>query len=108
MEAEAGGDGDGDDLFYGDLEDTGRDAHVALLLEKVDALTKKNEAVTSELTETKQQLQVLVNEKAVVERNMVVLFNTAIREIERKDKQIAQLLNEKASILSAAKRQNTG
>jgi hypothetical protein len=100
-------DGDGDDLLYGDLDNTGRDAQVALLLEKVDALTKKNEAVTSELTETKHQLQVLVTEKAVVERNMVVLFNTALREIERKDKQIAELLNNKSATVSA-KRQNTG
>jgi predicted nuclease with TOPRIM domain len=80
-----------EDLLYGDLEDTGRSADFEKLSKKVADLTKKNEQLQAELNETKQQLNVLVEEKAVVEKNMMVLYNTALREIDRKDKQIAQL-----------------
>lgn len=95
---------DDDDLLYGDLEDTGRSADFTRLTEKIAELTQKNDSLTTELNETKQQLTLLVNEKAVVERNMTVLYNTALREVERKDKQIAQLLLQTAS----NKRANTG
>ncbi len=88
---------DDDDLLYGDLEDTGRSADFTRLTEKIAELTQKNDSLTTELNETKQQLELLVKEKAVVERNMVVLYNTALREVERKDKQIAQLLLQPAS-----------
>jgi len=82
---------DGDDL-YGDLDEIRKSAQVVRLTDKVSELTKSNQTLTTELLETKQQLELLVNEKAVVERNMMLLFNTAQREIERKDKQIADLL----------------
>jgi predicted RNase H-like nuclease (RuvC/YqgF family) len=84
-------DEDDDDLLYGDLEDTGRSADFEKLSKKVVDLTKKNEQLQAELNETKQQLNVLLEEKAIVEKNMMVLYNTALREIDRKDKQIAQL-----------------
>jgi predicted RNase H-like nuclease (RuvC/YqgF family) len=84
-------DEDDDDILYGDLEDTGRSADFEKLSKKVVDLTKKNEQLQAELNETKQQLNVLLEEKAIVEKNMMVLYNTALREIDRKDKQIAQL-----------------
>lgn len=80
-----------DDLLYGDLEDAGRSADFEKLSRRVAELTKKNEQLLIELNEAKQQLHVLVEEKAIVEKNTIVLYNTALREIDRKDKQIAQL-----------------
>jgi hypothetical protein len=61
------------------------------LVEKVDELTKKNENITTELVETRQQLQTILDEKDRLENNIVVLYNTALREIERKDKQLLEL-----------------
>ena len=61
------------------------------MVEKVDELTKKNENITSELVETRQQLQTILDEKDRLENNIVVLYNTALREIERKDKQLLEL-----------------
>ena len=98
-------DQEGDDL-YGDLDEIQKSAQVVRLTEKVAELTKNNETLTTELLETKQQLELLVNEKAVVERNMMLLYNTAQREIERKDKQIVDLLAT-ASSSSTNKRANT-
>lgn len=87
---------DDDDILYGDLAESGRSADHEKLMEKIAALTKLNAALTTELSETKQQLLVLIDEKGIVENNMMILFNTAQREISRKDKQIADLLtNEK-------------
>jgi hypothetical protein len=90
------GDVDDDDILYGDLAESGRSADHEKLMGKIVALTKLNAALTTELSETKQQLLVLIDEKGIVENNMMILFNTAQREISRKDKQIADLLtNEK-------------
>lgn len=84
---------DDDDLLYGDLEDSGRSADYIKLAAKVTELTKKNELLTSELNETKQQLQVITEEKGVVENNLMILYNTALREMGRKDKQIGELMS---------------
>jgi type IV secretory pathway VirB4 component len=83
---------DDDDILYGDLAESGRSADHEKLIGKIAALTKLNAALTAELNETKQQLLVLVDEKGVVENNMMILYNTAQREMSRKDKQIADLL----------------
>ena len=92
---------DGFDDLYGDLDEIRKSAQVVRLTDKVAELTKSNETLATELLETKQQLELLVNEKAVVERNMMLLFNTAQREIERKDKQIADLLASSSSSSSS-------
>ena len=84
---------DDDDLLYGDLEDSGRSADFIKLASKVVELSKKNDLLTSELSETKHQLQVITDEKSVVENNMIILYNTALREIGRKDKQIGELMS---------------
>jgi predicted RNase H-like nuclease (RuvC/YqgF family) len=94
-----------EDLLYGDLEDAARSAEFEKLTRKVEELTKRNNQLQTELNETKQQLQVLVEEKAIVENNMMVLYNTALREIDRKDKQIAQL--QRAGVLAAVSTPNT-
>ena len=83
---------DDDDLLYGDLEDSGRSADHVKLAARVVELIKKNDLLISELTETKHQLQVITEEKSVVENNLMILYNTALREIGRKDKQIGELM----------------
>ena len=85
--------GDDDDLLYGDLEDSGRSADHMKLAAKVVALTKRNDVLTSELIEMKHQLQVITEEKNVVENNLMILYNTALREMGRKDKQIGELMS---------------
>jgi hypothetical protein len=87
---------DDDDILYSDLAESARSADLEKLMGKIAALTKLNAALTVELNETKQQLLVLSDEKGIVENNMMILYNTAQREMSRKDKQIADLLtNEK-------------
>ena len=82
-----------DDLLYGDLEVNGRSADYVKLTDRVAELTKKNNSLTTELNETRQQMQLLFDEKSIVEKNITLLYNTAQREMDRKDKQIAQLMS---------------
>ena len=82
-----------DDLLYGDLEVSGRSADYVKLTDRVAELTKKNSSLTAELNEARQQMQLLIQEKSTVENNMIILYNTAQREMDRKGKQIAQLMS---------------
>lgn len=86
-------DADDDDILYGDLAESGRSADQEKLEKKIAVLVKLNTSLTAELNETKQQLLVLTEEKGIVENNMMILYNTAQREMSRKDKQIADLLS---------------
>lgn len=80
-----------DDDLYGDLEEEVNTAQAQLLQDRLKKCMKKNETLTGEIQEYKAQLASLLSEKAQVEKNMITLFNTAQREIERKDKEIVDL-----------------
>jgi hypothetical protein len=82
-----------DDALYGDLDDKAIAADHLLLTGRITELEKMNATLTTELSEIKQQLMVLTEEKGIVENNMIVLYNTARREMSRKDKQIADLMS---------------
>jgi hypothetical protein len=43
------------------------------------------------LTDSKTQIIFITEQKEVVEKNMMSLFNTAIAELKRKDKQVIEL-----------------
>ena len=45
-----------DDLLYGDLEVSGRSADHVKLTDRVAELTKRNNSLTTELNETRQQM----------------------------------------------------
>jgi hypothetical protein len=48
----------------------------------------------NELAESQRQIQHINNEKMIVEKNMISLYHTALLEIERKDKQLQELMRE--------------
>ena len=86
-----------DDELYGDLESTGVAAQNQYLKDQIDIAKKKLSEYLSEIDELKTQLSHLLTEKDQVEKNMVSLYNTAVVEIGRKDKEIAEM---RATIIS--------
>lgn len=85
------------DYLYGDLADeTAR-----IEMEKVKAVLEdcqqENDSLRAEVGQLKQQIMVLVNEKEVLEKNMVSIYHTAIREIKRKDSELTSLRQQLAS-----------
>lgn len=84
-------DGDQEEDLYGDLEVLGKNAEIARLTQQLEETDKEKNELKSELSALREQMSVLVQERAVLEQNMSKLYNTAIREIQRKDRDIAQL-----------------
>lgn len=82
---------DDSDLLYGDLEFTGKDAEMMKLQELVVTERKKQEQLLQEMSILKNQLVCLATDKAQLEANIVAIYNTAMREIKRKDAEIAEL-----------------
>ena len=81
---------DGGDDLYGDLEESIKSVQVQDLIDKLKAAELKNTLLVTDLSELREQLQSLVMEKKQVEDNMLKLYNTAIRELERKDREILE------------------
>jgi predicted RNase H-like nuclease (RuvC/YqgF family) len=80
-----------EELLYGDLEETAQSVQAQKLMDQLSRVQKKNQSLQNEVKEWKEQVQVLLTEKKQVEDNMVKLYNTALREVERKDNEIAEL-----------------
>jgi predicted RNase H-like nuclease (RuvC/YqgF family) len=80
-----------EELLYGDLEETAQSAQAQKLMDQLSRMQKKNQNLQNEAKEWKEQVQLLLAEKKQVEENMVKLYNTALREIDRKDNEIAEL-----------------
>lgn len=79
-----------DEDLYGDIESSGKDEEIRQLQEQLACEKQKNVEFTSEITQLKQQITILVEERAQLETNMMALYNTAKREIQRKDQSIAE------------------
>lgn len=78
-----------DSELYGDLE-----AHSEELENTKDELKKellKNVELKNQLNDAEIQIAKLVEEKSQLETNIVKVFNTAMLEIQRKDKRINEL-----------------
>jgi len=80
-----------DDLLYGDIEDAGKDAEIESLRNQLEQEKKKNEALTGEIVQLKDQIIVLVADRQQLETNMMTLFNTAQNDIRRRDNEIASM-----------------
>lgn len=81
---------DGDDL-YGDLELAAKQADLEKIQSKLEETVAENNQLHHEVEQLRTQLLLLVQEKEVLERNCVTIFNTAMREIGRKDSEIKEL-----------------
>ena len=80
-----------DDVLYGDLELSGQAAEILQLKEKLNSANNKIATLSLELDDAHTQIQLLLDEKAVTERNAITVYNTALREISRKDSVIDEL-----------------
>jgi hypothetical protein len=96
--------GDDDDL-YGDIETLARSAEAEQFKKRLQKSLKQNKVLEAELKDYKEQIRLLNMEKAQVEQNLMSLYNTAVSEIARKDKQIIDLRADvkKASLSAPAK-----
>lgn len=79
-----------DDL-YGDLEDHGKDTEIESLKQQLEDSGKKLMDANKEIDQLREQIVLLVKEKQVLENNMVKVYNTALTEIKRKDREIMEL-----------------
>lgn len=79
------------DNLYGDLEEIEQTVEIVKLKEKIQLLTQQNQVLQTTNTELSEQLEVLVNDRNHLEENTKAIYNTALREIERKDKEIESL-----------------
>ena len=78
------------DLYSG-LEESGRAEEIERLRADLDSCRKSEKALQAELNETKTQVITLNDDLRVLEDNMTTLFNTAMLEVSRKDREIESL-----------------
>lgn len=91
---------DDDDDLYGDLAASAAEAEIESLKGHLTEKSKEVESLRAEVSQLKQQVMVLVEDKTTLERNIVAVYNTAMREIKRKDNEMASLRQEVASLRS--------
>lgn len=82
---------DEEDLLYGDLKEAGVNAEILALREALAKERKVSEALREEIAQHKAQIVCLVNDRTQLETNAVAIYNTALREIKRKDAELARL-----------------
>jgi cell division protein FtsB len=78
--------------LYDDLDEVQASLEVDQLRESLVAEKKAREVLEMELADTQAQLSKMVAEKEALEQNITDLYATAVMEIARKDKKIAELL----------------
>ena len=83
-------DNEEDDL-YGDLILAGKDAEIERLNKELFEKERENNALKEEIEQLRLQLATIAEEKLVVENNLMAIYNTGMREIKRKEKEIAEL-----------------
>jgi hypothetical protein len=86
-----------EDLLYGDIESSGKDVEIQRLQELLEVEKKKNETLSTEVSQLQGQIQVLVADRVQLERNMMTFYNTAKLELKRKDAEIADLRGSRTS-----------
>ena len=77
--------------MYADLEEKGQISDLQEWIEKYEAEKASNELLRKENATLIAQVEELKREKKTLESNISCLFETAVVEIGRKDKEIAAL-----------------
>jgi uncharacterized protein (DUF3084 family) len=84
-------DNENDDELYGDLAVLTRNIEI----EKLSALLAEKDQTIANLQAEMEQLKThfltLYNEKKTMEKNTVSIYNTALRELQRKDKELNEM-----------------
>ena len=78
-----------DSELYGDLELHSEEFEN--VKEELKKELEKNVELKNQLNDAEIQIARLIEEKSQLEKNMVKIFNTAMLEIQRKDKRINEL-----------------
>ena len=77
--------------LYADLDASNDNAEIRRLQEALKKSTDLNGTLQSTVEDLTSQLRLVVEEKDVIENNLVSIYNTALRELARRDKQIVAL-----------------
>ena len=77
--------------MYEDLFEFGQSKDLGRLTTRLEDAEKKNNELLNELADLKSQLETVLAEKQRLEDNITLVYNTALRELTRKDKEIADL-----------------
>ena len=77
--------------IYADIEEISNNIEIKNLSKELSDAHQKIDSLNNELFETKQQLQLVTDEKDRLENNIATLYQTALREIARKDKELTEL-----------------
>lgn len=80
-----------DDDLYGDLDFHSKHAEIEKLQAQLEEKEKQVQDANKEIGQLRGQLVLLVEEKKVMEKNMLSIYHTALNEIKRKDREIAEL-----------------
>ncbi len=78
-------------LMYGDLEESAKESEFNEMKRQYKEITNRNKYLENELVELRKQVETMNKERQNVETNFVELYNTAVKEIERKDRTIKEL-----------------
>jgi hypothetical protein len=81
---------DSEDDLYGDLNNLAQNSEIQRLNEELMMKDTVISNLQSEIQQMKVQMNLLLEEKLTVEKNMVALYNTAIRELKRKDRELSE------------------
>ena len=84
-----------EDDLYGDIELAGKDAEIEQLRNKLEQEQINSRKLAAEVTQLKEQLNTLLQDRTQLEINMVSLYNTAKTELKRKDTELASLRESK-------------
>ncbi len=78
-------------LMYGDLEESAKESEFNEMKRQYKEIMNRNKYLENELVELRKQVETMNKERQNVETNFVELYNTAAKEIERKDRAIKDL-----------------
>ena len=79
------------DDIYGDLDDIALESNIDILKEQLAESQKCNQSLTTTVEELKDQVEALLADRKKLETNITIVYNTALREIERRVKEISNL-----------------
>ena len=88
---EEGDSNDYDQDLYGDIEDITKQIQIEALQSQLKEKDDLVNTMKSELDQLKAHFMIIYNEKKTLEKNMVAVYNTASRELQRKDREIQEL-----------------
>ena len=77
--------------LYGGLEESGRQEEIERLRSELESCKRSEKTLQTELNETKTQVIALNGDLRMMEDNMSTLFNTALLEVSRKNREIESL-----------------